>query len=94
MAAALTAASRATNAGKRRHDHSTIANANPETMVMCRPEMLIKWFTPVRVKTVHSPREIACWSPTASATRTPALDSPGNAETMRLRTHSRARSTR
>ena len=37
-------------------------------MVMCRPEMLIRWPTPVRQKTCQSSCAMASWSPMASAT--------------------------
>ena len=42
MAAAFTAAKRAVNLGMRRHAHSTRAKANPDTIVMCKPEMLMR----------------------------------------------------
>src|SRR6478672_8176087 len=36
-----------------RHAAYTSANTRPETMVTCKPEMLMRWFVPVRVNTCH-----------------------------------------
>ena len=46
--------------------------ASPETSVTCSPEIDIRCVTPVRLKRRQSSREIARWSPTASAARMPA----------------------
>ena len=45
-------------------------------MVMCKPEIEIRWLTPVRLNTCQSDWGMARWSPTTSATITPAYCLP------------------
>ncbi len=62
-------------------------------MVMCRPEMLIKWATPVARKTSQSPRSMAFWSPTIRAASRPAVWRSATRSNTESRTAWRARST-
>ena len=47
-------------AGLSRQKAVTSENARAATMVMCNPEMLIRWLTPVRANSTHWSRGIAC----------------------------------
>ena len=44
--------------------------ASPETSVTCRPEMLMRWVTPVRLNTCQSDASTLAWSPIARASNT------------------------
>jgi hypothetical protein len=80
-AALLRAGRRSTSQGTRRQPLATSHATRPDTSVTCRPEMLIRCVTPVRLKSCHSSREMARWSPTASAERMPAAGvAPSTAE--------------
>ena len=57
----------------RRHSAPTSKAAPQANIVMCSPEMLIRWATPVARKTSQSARSIAFWSPTTSAASRPAV---------------------
>jgi len=63
--------------GLRRHRAPVTSAASHANIVMCRPEMLIRWATPVARKMSQSVRSIAFWSPTASAASTPAIGRSG-----------------
>ena len=71
-AAAFCAGSASPRRGRRRHSQSAIAAARPATIVTCKPEIDIRWPTPVRVNVSQSSVSIARWSPIASAISTPA----------------------
>ncbi len=58
--------------GERRQSHCTAAAASQANKVMCRPEMLIRWATPVARNTSQSARSMARWSPVTRAATTPA----------------------
>ena len=55
-----------------RHSRPISSDATQANMVMCSPEMLIRWATPVARNTSQSVRSMAFWSPTTSAASTPA----------------------
>ena len=57
---------------ERRQAQPTSTTASHENIVMCRPEILIRWATPVARNTSQSARSMACWSPTSRAATTPA----------------------
>ena len=79
---------------ERRHSADASMANSPAIMVMCRPEIEIRWLMPVRLNTAQSDWSIARWSPTTSATITPAYCLPGNARRMRSRSLARQCSTR
>ncbi|MNS70472.1 hypothetical protein D3C72_1038160 [compost metagenome] len=62
-------------------------------MVMCKPEIEIRWLTPVRLNTCQSDWGMARWSPTTSATITPAYCLPSRLRAMRARRAARLAST-
>ena len=78
---------------ERRHRIAATSAARPATIVMCRPEMEIRWPTPVRLNTSQSACGMPRWSPITSATITPAYGLPASASRMRSRSSARQRST-
>ena len=56
-----------------RHKARSKAAASQANKVMCKPEMLMRWATPVARNTSQSLRSMAAWSPITSATTTPAM---------------------
>ncbi len=71
-----------------------MANAAAQAnMVTCRPEMDIRWATPVARTTSQSALSIAFWSPTTSAASRPAAFLSGTRASIASRTDWRAPST-
>ena len=58
---------------ERRHSVRTPHAASQANSVMCSPEMLMRWATPVARNTSQSARSMARWSPVTRAATTPAM---------------------
>lgn len=78
---------------ERRHSAPAPSANSPAIMVMCKPEIEIRWLTPVRLNTCQSDWGMARWSPTTSATITPAYCLPSRLRAMRARRAARLAST-
>ncbi len=80
---------------ERRHSAPMATPPSQPSMVMCRPEMLMRWATPVLRNTSQPGPAMAAWSPTASAASAPAaaasaVSAPAPLSSRRSRTHCRA----
>ena len=81
---------RADNAGAQRQAHPTSQVHSQAHKVMCKPEMLTRWATPVARNTSQSAESIAAWSPTTSAASKPAARSSATCCRIWLRKCSRS----
>ncbi len=76
-----------------RHSQNTRLANRPAIIVICNPEIDIKCEIPVRLNTFQSDWLTARWSPTTSATITPAYSLSGKAAKIRARSQPRQAST-